>query len=48
MCFCDQGNPTTSTHDRAVQHADLYKGLSTRRVIPVTPVRSAVGHVYQQ
>lgn len=27
MYFCDQGNQTTSTHDRAVLHAGLYKGL---------------------
>lgn len=27
MHFSDQGNQTTSTHDRAVQLVDLYKGL---------------------
>lgn len=45
MYFSDQGNQTTSTHDRAVQHAGLYKDLSTPTVMPVTPVRSAVSHV---
>lgn len=27
MYFSDQGNQTSSTHDRAVQLVDLYKGL---------------------